>query len=288
VVIEGVNILDKIRKSKARDDEVIKAVEEMKRAGVKVLRDEEWQEHEGLMLKEGKVYVPKDEKLRAEIIRLHHDTPVGGHGGQWKMTELVTRNFWWPGVSREMKRYVEGCDVCQRNKNRIQAPVGKLMPNSIPEKPWSHISADFITKLPLAQGYDSILVVVDRLTKMAHFIPTTEKMTAGGLAQLFRDNVWKLHGLPESIISDRGPQFAAGVIRELNGMLGIDSKLSTAFHPQTDGQTERMNQELEQYLRTFIDHQQEQWPEWLGTAEFAYNNKVQTSTKVSPFKANSG
>jgi len=162
------------------------------------------------------------------------------------------------------------------------------MPNSIPEKPWSHISADFITKLPLAQGYDSILVVVDRLTKMAHFIPTTEKTTAGGLARLFRDNVWKLHGLPESIISDRGPQFAAGVMRELNAMLGIDSKLSTAFHPQTDGQMERMNQELEQYLRMFIDHQQEQWPEWLGTAEFAYNNKVQTSTKVSPFKANSG
>jgi len=112
------------------------------------------------------------------------------------------------------------------------------MPNSISEKPWSHISADFITKLPLAQEYDSILVVVDRLTKMAHFIPTTEKTTAGGLAQLFRDNVWKLHGLPESIISDRGPQFAAGVIRELNAMLGIDSKLSTAFHPQTDEQTE--------------------------------------------------
>ena len=90
------------------------------------------------------------------------------------------------------------------------------MPNSIPEKPWSHISADLITKLPLAQGYDSILVVVDRLTKMAHFIPTTEKTIAGELARLFRDNVWKLHGLPESIISDRGPQFAAGVMRELN------------------------------------------------------------------------
>jgi len=239
-------------------------------------------------LKEGKVYVPKDEKLRAEVIRLHHDMPVGGHGGQWKTTELVTRNFWWPGVSREVKQYVEGCDACQRNKNRTQAPASKLMPNSIPEKPWSHISADFITKLPLAQGYDSILVVVDRLTKMAHFIPTTEKTTAGGLARLFRDNVWKLHGLPESIISDRGPQFAAGVMRELNAMLEIDSKLSTAFHPQTDGQTERMNQELEQYLRMFIDHRQEQWPEWLGTAEFAYNNKVQTSTKVSLFKANNG
>ena len=135
VVIDGVDILDRIRRSEAKDDEVVKAVEEMKRAGVKVLRDEEWQEHEGLMLKEGKVYVPKDEKLRAEVIRLHHDMPVGGHGGQWKTTELVTRNFWWPGVSREVKQYVEGCDAYQRNKNCTQAPAGKFMPNSIPEKP---------------------------------------------------------------------------------------------------------------------------------------------------------
>jgi len=162
------------------------------------------------------------------------------------------------------------------------------MPNSIPEKPWTHISADFITKLPLAQGYDSILVVVDQLTKMVHFIPTTEKTLAEGLAKLFRNNVWKLHGLLESIISDRGPQFTAGLIRELNRMLEIESKLSTAFHPQTDGQTERVNQELEQYLRMFIDHRQEQWPDWLGTAEFAYNNKTHSSTEVSLFKANYG
>jgi len=162
------------------------------------------------------------------------------------------------------------------------------VPNSIPEKPWTHISADFITKLPLAQGYDSILVVVDRLTKIVHFIPTTEKMSAEGLARLFRDNVWKLHSLPKSIISDRGPQFAAGLMRELNEMLGIKSKLSTVFHPQTDRQTKRINQELEQYLRMFIDHRQEQWSEWLGTAEFAYNNKVHSSTRISPFKANYG
>jgi len=109
------------------------------------------------------------------------------------------------------------------------------MPNSIPEKAWTHISADFITKLPLAQGYDSILVVVDRFTKMAHFIPTTEKMSTKGLARLFRDNIWKLYGLPDSIISDRGPQYAAGIMKELNRMLGIETKLSTAFHPQTDG-----------------------------------------------------
>ena len=120
VVIEGVDLMDKVRKYEARDDEVVKAVEEMKRAGVKMLRDEEWRQEDGLMLKEGKVYVPKDEKLRAEVIRLHHDTSMGGHGGhggQWKTAELVTRNFWWPGVTREVKRYVEGCDACQRNKN---------------------------------------------------------------------------------------------------------------------------------------------------------------------------
>ena len=113
---------------------------------------------------------------------------------------------------KEVKQYVEGCDACQRNKNRTKQPAGKLMPNSIPEKPWTHISVDFITKLPLAQGYDSILVVVDRLTKMVHFIPTTEKTSVEGLIWLFRDNMWKLHGLPESIISDRGPQFAVGLM----------------------------------------------------------------------------
>jgi len=114
--------------------------------------------------------------------------------------------------------------------------------------------------------------------KMVYFIPTIEKTLAKGLARLFRNNVWKLHGLLESIISDRGPQFAAGLMRELNEMLGIKSKLLMAFHPQTDRQTERINQELEQYLRMFIDHRQEQWPEWLGTAEFTYNNKAHSST----------
>jgi len=254
VIIEGVDLLEKIKQSRVRDNEVVKAVEEMKRAGVKVLRDEEWRDIDSVMYREEKVYVTKDEVLRAEIIRLHHNTPVGGHGEQWKIVELVTRNFWWPEVTMEVKQYVEDCDSCQRNKNRTEQLAGKLMPNSIPEKPWMHISADFITKLPLAQGYNAILVVVDWLTKMVHFIPTTEKTTAEGLAKLFRNNVWKLHGLPKSIISDRGPQFVAGIMRELNRILGIESKLLTAFHPQTNRQTERVNQELEQYLKMFINY----------------------------------
>jgi len=117
VIIDGVDLLEKIRESEAKDNEVIKAVEEMKQAGVKMLRDKEWKEENGLMLRDGKVYVPKDEKLRAKVIWLHHDMLVGGHGGQWKTIELVTRNFWWPGVTKEVKKYIEGCNACQRNKN---------------------------------------------------------------------------------------------------------------------------------------------------------------------------
>jgi len=288
VVIEGVDILDRIRKSKAVDDGVVKIIEEMKRANMKVLRNKEWREEDGLMLKEGKVYVPRDEELKAEIIQLHHDTPVGEHRGQWKTVELVTRNFWWPRVTMEVKQYMEGCDLCQRNKNRTELPVGKLMPNKAPDKPWAHIMADFIVKLPLSRGYNSILVVCDQLTKMVHFIPTIEKMSAEGLAVLFWDHVWKLHRLPESIISNQGAQFAAGLMKELNRMLGIETKLLTAFYLQTDGQTEQANQELEQYLRMFVDYRQEQWPDWLGTVEFTYNNKVSNSTKVLPFMANNG
>jgi len=148
-------------------------------------------------------------------------------------------------VTKEVKQYVEGCDACQCNKNYTEQLAEKLMPNSVPEKPWVYILADFITKLPLAQGYNSILVVVDRLTKIVYFISTTEKTSAEELARLFRNNMWKLHRLPKIIISDRGPQFAVGLMKELNEMLGIKSKLSTVFHPQTDRQTKRVNQELE-------------------------------------------
>ena len=253
-----------------------------------MLRNKEQKEVDGIMYKKEKIYILKNEELRAEIIWLYHNMLVGGHGRQWKIVELVTRNFWWPGITKEVKWYIKGYNTCQHNKNHTKQLAGKLMPNSILEKPWAYISADFITKLLLAQGYDSILVVVDRLTKMVHFIPTTEKTSAEELARLFRDNVWKLHRLPKSIISDRGPQFTAEIMQELNRMLEIESKLSTVFHPQTDRQTERVNQKLEQYLRIFIDYRQKQWPDWLETAEFAYNNKVHSSTKMLPFKANYG
>ena len=160
--------------------------------------------------------------------------------------------------------------------------------SEVPEKPWMHLTVDFIIKLSVVAGKDAILVVCNRLSKIMHFVVTTERTSVKGLVRLFRDNVWRLHGLPESVVSDRGPQFAVELTKELNRMLGIRTKLSTIFHPQTDGQTEYMNQELEQYLWFFVDHRQKNWPEWLVLAEFAINNKVHSTTKISLFMANYG
>ena len=219
----------------------MRIVEEIKKVGVKELRGEEWKVEGELMLKEGKIYVPKDIELRSEIIQLHYDVLVAGHRGQWKMVELVMRNYWWPGVTRDVGRYVEGCDLCQRMKNRTEEVVGKLKLSEVPEELWTHLTVDFIMKLLVVAGKDAILVVCNRLFKMTHFVATTDRMSAEGLVRLFRDNVWKLHDLPDSVVSDKGLQFAVELTKELNRMLGIETRLSTAFHPQTDGQTKRMN-----------------------------------------------
>jgi len=133
-LVEEGNLREWIKKAQEGDERVVKAVEKLKKAGVKMLRDEEWEIEDGIVLKEGRIYVPEGE-LRGKVIQLHHDTPIGGHGGRWKTTELVMRNYWWPGVTKEVGRYVDGCDACQRYKNRSEAPAGKLMPNAIPEKP---------------------------------------------------------------------------------------------------------------------------------------------------------
>lgn len=267
---------------------MVKAVEELKHSPVRRLREEEWSEEQGLILFRGKVYVPKQEEIRRKIVELHHDSAVAGHPGKWKTLELMSRNYWWPGMTKFVTQYIEGCDKCNRTKTFPAPPVGKLMPNRTPSAPWTDISVDMITGLPDSQGNDAILVVVDRFSKMTHIIPCSEELSSLGLAALYRDHVWRYHGLPDSVISDRGPQFASQLMKDLHSLLGVKRKLSTAYHPQSDGQTERTNQEIEQYLRLFINHRQNDWADWLAIAEFALNNRVSSSTQVSPFYANTG
>ena len=187
-----------------------------------------------------------------------------------------------------MRQYVRTCPACQRTKTFPARPIGLLVPNPIPQQPWEEISVDLITGLPDSQGYDAIMVVVDCFTKMIHALPTNGTVSSEGVARLFRDNVWKLHGLPKRVISDRGPQFASRFMRALNQALGITTALSTAYHPQTDGQTERVNQEIEQYLRLFVNYRQDDWTDWLSIAEFSHNNRLHTSTDHSPFYLNYG
>jgi len=146
------------------------------------------------------------------------------------MMELVIKNYWWPEITKDVGKYVDGCNACQRMKNRTEAPAEKLMANEILEKVWMHLTVDFITKLLLVVGKDAILVVYDRLSKIAHFVATIKGTSVEGLVRLFRDNVWKLHGLLESVISDKGLQFAAELMKEFNKMLGIEMRLLTMFH----------------------------------------------------------
>jgi RNase H-like domain found in reverse transcriptase/Reverse transcriptase (RNA-dependent DNA polymerase)/Integrase zinc binding domain/Integrase core domain/Chromo (CHRromatin Organisation MOdifier) domain len=235
-----------------------------------------------------RLFVPKHDPLRLELIRRHHDIPTAGHPGRAKTLELLCRRYYWPGVRRAVDQYIRNCHTCQRIRTPRHAPYGILKPLPIPVRPWKSIAMDFVTGLPLVDGYDSIWVVVDRLTKQRHFVACSSAASAEDLADLFLAHVWKLHGLPDDIVSDRGPQFASKFWRRLCHHLRVSPKLSTAFHPQTDGQTERVNGIMEQYLRAYVTYQQDNWPTLLPLAEFAGNNHPSETTGLSPFFANYG
>ncbi len=237
----------------------------------------------------GLLYIPNDDEIRAKIIKRSHDHPAAGHPGRAATFEMVTRDYWWPSIRQTIARYVDNCDTCTRIKPARHKPYGYLRPLEIPQRRWDSISMDFVTGLPLSQGFDSILVVVDRLTKMAHYIPTTEDgCDAVTTARLFLANIFKLHGTPTYTISDRGSVFTSGFFREFARLLKIEPRFSTAYHPQTDGQTERINAIMEQYLRGYCNYQQDDWVELLPLAEFAYNNTISSTTGMTPFFANYG
>jgi len=246
----------------------------------------------------GKVYFrdrllidPDNHDLQLQIIHRHHASAPAGHPGRTKSLDLLNRRYWWPGMSLMVRKYCNACLLCDKTKTPRSSPVGFLKPLPIPLAPWRDISVDYITPLPpytrRGRVYNHVAVVVDRLTKMRHFI-ATETLEAEELADRFIERVYSLHGSPETIVSDRGTQFVSAFWRALSARLGITLRPSSAFHPQTNGQTERINAELEQYLRLFVDWAQDDWADWLPLAEFAGNNTVSETTSVSPFFANYG
>ena len=236
-----------------------------------------------LYAQSGKLYVPDAPGLRQRLLREHHDIPIAGHLGRDKTLANLSEQFMWPGMSRDVAEYIRSCPACQQSKATNRAPGGLLHPLATPNVPFEQISTDLITALPASGGYNAVLTFVDRLTKAVHFVPTTKDVTAKQLAQLFFANIFRVHGLPKVIVSDRDPKFTSKFWTHLFGMVGTKLAMSTAFHPQTDGQTERAHRTLEDMLRSFVNDRQNNWVSLLPALEFAYNNSVQASTGYQPF-----
>lgn len=202
----------------------------------------------------GKKLIEPKEEVFVPLITKHHDPATRGHSGQEQTLLNLMRRYYWEAMRKDVDQYVANCQVCGRTKPSWEAAKGLLRPLEIPDAKWTSISVDFIIRLTKQEGYDAVMVVVDRRTKMAHYIPTTKMVSFADTAELFLNHVWKLHGDPAEIISDRGTQFISVFWTDLCKRLGIKRKLSTAYHPETDGQMERRNQMLEHYLRAYVSH----------------------------------
>ena len=221
-----------------------------------------------------------------EIIRQHHDVLQAGHGETAKTTELLCRTYYWPELRHEVKRHLKNCDTCQRTKSTCHTPYGQPQPLEIPDKPWKSTDMDFITDHPESETNNAILIVIDRLTKMSPFIQGRKDMNTKWFKMLFINNIYRLHGLRADQTTDRDMLFTLDFWKETTKQLQIERRMRTAFHTQTDRQTERTNAILEQYLQAYVNYLQDNWTELFPLAEFAYNNSKQETIKHTPFFAN--
>jgi hypothetical protein len=243
----------------------------------------------GLFYMGDRLVVPDVSELRTQCIEECHDTPYCGHVGRTKTQHNVRRYFWWPGLSSDVSHHVSTCDSCQRVKSRNTKKAGLLQPLPVPEDTWQSVSMDLITQLPPStEGYTAVAVFVDRLSKMARLVPCHDTTTAEQFADLFLDAVFRSHGMPQQLVSDRDTRFTSEFWAGLTRRLGISRAMSTAFHPQTDGQTERVNRLVEDMLRHFIDPAQSNWARLLPLVEFAYNDSYHEATHAIPFVLNYG
>jgi hypothetical protein len=232
-----------------------------------------------------RLYLCKNSQLKQKVLLELHTSPVGGHSGFLKTYHRVKKDFFWDGLKNDVQRFVAECLVCQQNKVETIKTPGLLQPLSIPSQRWEEVSMDFITGLPKSEGKSVIMVIVDRLTKYAHFCALSHPFKASTVATAFMETVQKLHGSPKIIVSDRDPIFTGHFWTELFSCLGTQLAHSSSYHPQSDGQTEIVNKCLEGYLRCFVSDKQAQWFKWLPLAEWWYNTSFHTATKMTPFMA---
>jgi hypothetical protein len=230
------------------------------------------------------LYLSKQSKLKSTVLSELHATPIAGHSRFTKTYERVKHSFFWDGMKQDIRNFVAECDMCQRNKAETVKLSGTLQPLLIPPVIWKDISMDFITGLPKLGNKSIIMVVVDFLSKYAHFYTLQHPFTTSTVAHIFMDQVFKLHGMPHSIVSNRDPTFTSNFWQEMFKMQGTELHLNTTYHPQNDGQTEAFNKCLETYLRCFSLEKKNQWAQWLPLVEWWYNTSYHTTTCMTPFE----
>ena len=251
---------------------------------------------EGCWLKDGtgflrldnRMYVLDNANLCLRVLQYHHDYVLAGHLGQNKTLELIQRHYTWPNICDNVQKFCKSCITCMRSKPQHHRPYGSLQQLPIPECLWNSISIDFIEKLPSSSGFNTILVIVDCLSKKAIFIPTHDTITSAELACLFVIHVFSKHGVPSHVTSDHGSEFVSHFFHSLGTALDMRLYFTSGYYLEANGQAEWTNQTLEQYLHVYCNYQQDNWSELLPLVKFAYNNAPSTTTGVSPFFANKG
>lgn len=254
--------------------------------------DDFTKDEDGLLRFKGLVYIPSN--IRRAFVTEQHSLPAHGHQGIARTFERMARDYYFPGMRKQIETVIGECDICAKSKSERHAPYGLLKSPAVSTRAWESIAFDFVVKLPLSKepmtnvAFDAIWVVTDLLTKYGYFVPYKEGSNAKELAYAFLKIVVSQHGLPKEIISDRDKLFTSKFWTSLMNQMGLNHKMSTAFHPQTDGQTERLNQSMETYLRSYVNKEQNNWVEMLPLAQFAHNSAKNETTSVSPFFANYG
>lgn len=275
-----------IHLAQTQDAESVKKRQELERGDQATGDSWSISPEDNLLRKSGKVYIPNEPALIAEIMRAHHDDPAAGHHAARRTSESIRSRFWWTNMRETIAEYVSECRICQKAAVKRHRPYGLLEPLPVPQKPMEWMSIDFITGLPPSRWdgrvYDSIMVAVDLFTKYSLYVPCTKDIDAEGLAEKFYDRIIPYFGMPENIVSDRGSVFTSEFWSRFCYLLGARRRLSTAFHPQTDGQTERQNQTLEYYLRSYVNWEQDDWARWLPLAQMVYNNSTHSAHATTP------
>jgi transposase InsO family protein len=275
-------LLEQIRIAQSSDDELTKIREEVDNGS----RSDFHVSGDGILRFRNRLCIPNNAKLKKVILTEAHQSLYTVHLGGTKMYRDLRRNYWWQGMKKDIAHFVEQCLTCQQVKAEHQRPAGALQPLHIPEWKWEHISMDFVCGFPRApSGQDAVWVIVDRLTKIAHFLPIKMTYSMDWFAELYVKEIVRLHGIPVSIVSDRDPRFTSRFWRSLHEAMGMKLTFSTAFHPQTDGQTERTIQTLEDMLRLCVLDFKGSWIQYLPLVEFAYNNSYHASIEMAPYEA---